>query len=271
MAGTRTKLGDVEIEWEEHGDAARTLLLVHGFTGARTDFETHFESLAQDRRVVAADHRGHGGSTNTGRAEDYTLDALTEDLIGFLEATVDGPADVLGHSMGGMVALRLVLRRPDLVRSLILMDTASEAPRGLVPPENFGDLVRELGVRAVVDSVARTPERELFARCKGAAWVESDTERRLSGLDREAFIGLLPQVFQCASVSGRLGEVECPTTVLVGGLDALFVPTSERLAGGIPGARLEVVEGAYHSPQHTHPEEWLARVRGHLEWADAAG
>jgi len=66
----------------------------------------------------------------------------------------------------------------------------------------------------------------------------------------------------------KLGEIGCRTTVLVGSLDRAFLPTSERLVEGIRGARLEVIDGAYHSPQHTHPEQWLGRVRAHLAWAD---
>jgi pimeloyl-ACP methyl ester carboxylesterase len=62
----------------------------------------------------------------------------------------------------------------------------------------------------------------------------------------------------------RLGEIACPTTVLVGERDEPFRGPSDRLAAGIPGARLVVIDGAYHSPQHTHPEAWRAAVVEHL-------
>lgn len=268
MAANRTRVRDVDIEWEVHGEGPRTLLMVHGFTGARSDFEGHFAELARDRRIVAADHRGHGGSTNTGDPATYTLEVLADDLIGFLEAEADGAVDMLGHSMGGMIALRLALRRPDLVRSLILMDTAAEPPGGPVP-ENLRGLVEEHGLRRVIELAARTPERELFAQIKGDAWVDRDAERRLSAMDPEAFLALLPCVFQCESLLPRLGEIRCPTTVLVGSHDASFVLPSKRMADAIEGAQLDVIEGAYHSPQHTHPDAWRASVRTHLGRADA--
>lgn len=264
----RTRVGEIDIEWEQHGDGPPTLLLVHGFTGARSDFESHFEALARDRRVVAADHRGHGGSTNTGDEATYTLEALTADLVGFLDELGGGPVDLLGHSMGGMVSLRLVLARPELVRSLVLMDTAAEGPAGVGVPPNLADLVRRRGLRKVIEFAGQTPERELLVRCKGEDWLRSDTERRLSALDEAAFVALLPRVFAGDSLLGRLATIATPTTVIVGALDRPFLPTSERLAAGIPGAHLEVIKGAYHSPQHTHPEQWLACVRGHLARAD---
>lgn len=270
MATSRTRIGDIDIEWEAYGEGGSPFVLAHGFTGARSDFEDHFAAFAETRRVVAADHRGHGGSTNTGDGATYTLDVLTEDLIGFLEAEVGEPADLLGHSMGGMIALRLVLRRPDLVRSLLLMDTAAEPP---APANNVPDvrgLVEQHGVRRVVEAAARSPERELLVREKGADWVESDAERRLSALDPEAFIELLPRVFRCEDLLARLPAIQVPVTVLVGSRDTPFVPPSKRIAAGIRGARLEIIEGAFHSPQHSHPDEWRAIVRAHLARVDAA-
>lgn len=270
MATGRTRVGDIDIEWEEHGEGSPPFVLVHGFTGARSDFEEHFAALAESRRVVAADHRGHGGSTNTGDGATYTLDVLTDDLIGFLEAEVRGPADLLGHSMGGMIVLRLALRRPELVRSLILMDTAGEPPVTASAVPDVRTMVEQHGVRRVVEMAARSPERALLIRDKGAAWVESDAQRRLSTLDPEAFVELLPRVFRCDDLLDRLPKIQAPTTVLVGSEDAPFLPPSKRIAAGIRGSRLEIIEGAFHSPQHTHPREWLEVVCAHLARADAA-
>lgn len=271
MAVSRTPIRDVEIEWEEHGAGGRTFALLHGFTGARSDFEAHFAALAGDRRLVALDHRGHGGSTNTGRGEGYTLENLAQDSITWLEAVADAPVDLLGHSMGGMIALQLVLARPDLVRSLILMDTSAQPPRVPVKTEGLADLVRDHGVRKVVEMAARDlPERGITVERKGAEWVERDATRRLSALDPQAFLSLLPQVFGCPDVRSRLPTIRCPVTVLVGGLDEAFVRPSHAMAERLPNARLVEIDGAYHSPQHTHPAEWLAAVRGHLTWVDGS-
>ena len=77
------------------------------------------------RRVVTLDQRGHGSSTKTGTLEGYTIEQLADDLAAFLDAVSDGPVDLLGHSMGGRVVMTMVLARPELVRSLILMDTSA--------------------------------------------------------------------------------------------------------------------------------------------------
>ncbi len=117
-----------------------TLVLCHGYTGSALDFSLVVDSLAVDRRVVTLDQRGHGHSAQTGHLEGYTLDQLSADLAAFLETVGEGPVDLLGHSMGGRVVMGAVLARPELVHSLILMDTSAWS--FLPPDEEIRALVR---------------------------------------------------------------------------------------------------------------------------------
>jgi len=268
----RTRIGDVELEWDEHGGGGATLALVHGYTGTRHDFEAHAAALADGRRVVAVDHRGHGGSTNTGDAASYTLERLADDLAAWLEIAGGGqPVDLLGHSMGGMLALRVVLARPALVRSLILMDTAAESPGAFTLPPEVAPLIRAHGLERMAALTPPRAEEKLLQTLKGEEWLRENRRRRLSVMDPEAFLALFPLVFAGPGLLERLGEIAVPTTVIVGEHDEPFRAPSARLAAGIPGARLAVVEGAYHSPQHTHPEVWRALVLEHLARVSADG
>jgi pimeloyl-ACP methyl ester carboxylesterase len=69
------------------------------------------------------------------------------------------------------------------------------------------------------------------------------------------------------SVRHRLPEITCPVTVLVGENDHPFVDQAPELAAEVAKGRLVVIEGAYHSPQLTHPEQWRAAVAEHLAWS----
>src|SRR5258705_11834048 len=113
----------IEMELEEAGTGDRPFVLVHGFTGSRDDFREHIPELARAGRTIALDQRGHGGTTNTGRAEDYTLDGMVADLAAAFDALGITRADLLGHSLGGMIALRFTLEHPDRVASLVPMDS----------------------------------------------------------------------------------------------------------------------------------------------------
>lgn len=102
---------------EPGGGAGRPLLLIHGFGGAAWNFEPMAPLLA-GRRLVVPDLPGHGGSSPLPAAP--TLAGYADVLAGLL----DEPADVLGHSLGGVVGLRLAERHPQLVRRLVLAAAA---------------------------------------------------------------------------------------------------------------------------------------------------
>jgi pimeloyl-ACP methyl ester carboxylesterase len=275
----RVRRGDVELEVEEHGRGPRPFLLVHGFTGSRDDFCEMLPRLAARGRTLAVDLRGHGGSTNTGEPAGYDFDTLRDDMLAVLDAFDAPRCDLLGHSMGGMVALRVALAAPARVASLVLMDTAP----GPIDPaarrffEVGAKIARESGMEALAavsraaaerdpnrpDSVRRTIER-----IGPQAWWPRQ-RAKLVAMDPVAFGTLGAALVDHPSAEHRLGEIRCPTLVLVGSEDAPFLGPSERMARAIPGAHHVVIEGAAHSPQLESPEAWLAAILAHLERARA--
>jgi pimeloyl-ACP methyl ester carboxylesterase len=120
----------LNIAYQDCGHAGRPLVLVHGFTGNRHDFRDHYDALCELGRTVAYDHRGHGDSANAGAADAYSFARLVADLKSFVDSLGLDEFDLLGHSMGGMVALRYVLAHPSDVGSLVLMNTSARAPDG---------------------------------------------------------------------------------------------------------------------------------------------
>ena len=136
----RIILNGVEIAWDSVGEPdAPTLLICHGYGGSAHNFAVQAEALAASWRVIAYDQRGHGQSEKLGELDGYTADLLSADLNALVEAVGGGPVTVLGHSLGGRVALGALLARPELYRSLILSDTTAWSFR----PENevFRDLI----------------------------------------------------------------------------------------------------------------------------------
>src|SRR5439155_6531258 len=107
------------------------LLLVHGIGGAKEDFADHVEAFASDHRVVVFDHRGHGESDAPDDPAAYSLDRLAADTQAVIATTGVHDVRLVGHSMGGMVARRVALARPELLAALVLMDTSPGPPPGL--------------------------------------------------------------------------------------------------------------------------------------------
>jgi len=275
----KIQVRDIEMEIEEAGAGARPFVLVHGYTGSRDDFREHVPELAKLGRTIALDQRGHGGTTNSGRAEDYTCDGLVADLLGAFDALGIERADLLGHSLGGMVTLRFTLAHPERVASLILMDTSarplplrfSEKARNAIL-----DAIRALGMGALVKGMremsARMPTPPSVLRTRermgeDASW--SRIERKLLAMDPVAWEALGKLISEHVSAVDRLGEIRCPTLVIVGAEDAPFLAPSDELERGIPGARRVTIPDAAHSPQLENPKPWFEAVRAHLERARA--
>ena len=107
------------------GEGAPVLLL-HGFGADLNTWMFNQPVLAEGRRVLALDLPGHGGSRRDVGAGDGA--ALSQAVEGFLTALDLGPLHLVGHSMGGAIAVLLAARRPDLVRTLTLIAPAGSRP-----------------------------------------------------------------------------------------------------------------------------------------------
>jgi pimeloyl-ACP methyl ester carboxylesterase len=261
--GERVEVEGVELAYEVHGSrngGAVPLLLVHGFTGSRLDWTDVIDRLAVSRPVVAYDHRGHGESSNTGDAASYTFAQLTADLAGFVDALDLARFDLLGHSMGGMVALRYMATGPAGVRSLILMDTSAQPLTGA--REMFKasyELATERGMAAVFAMM------EPFLPDDGRGRELKERIRtKYDQVDPVAFCALGAEISDAATVADTLGEIAVPTTVIVGENDAPFRVPSDEMAANIRGARLVVVPGAAHCPQEDDPSRWCALLDDHF-------
>jgi pimeloyl-ACP methyl ester carboxylesterase len=273
---TRTFAVDgVELAWDRWGaDAGVPLVLGHGYSGSTQDFAPVIAALAAGRPIIAYARRGHGASTSTGDPATYTIDKLVADEIAFLEANGGGPVDLLGHSMGGRVAAQVAIERPDLLRSLILMDTSAWSFRAIDPDmvalitafltdfDPSGGLPNMDAMRGPEDDLieARLPA-ELAAR-RTAAQAAFDPVA-LHQLGQELFLNL-------TSLRPRLGEIAVPVTVVVGSNDSPLVEQAPDLAAEVADGTLVVIDGAYHSPQLTHRAEWLAAIEDHLGRAATA-
>ncbi len=268
----RVALNGVELAWGEWGTGGGVpLVLCHGFTGGAIDFSLQIPALAERRRVIALDQRGHGRSTKTGEAgaASYTVAQLADDLCVFLDLVAGEPVDLLGHSMGGLVVMTAVLRRPDLVHSLVLMDTSAWA----FLPEDDGlrTLVHNFmakfdPARGMPRRIDGSPEDALIRTTTPEDW-QARRDALYLGMDAWAYKALGSELMADdagAPVAGSLASITCPVTVLVGEHDHPLVDQAPALSAAVAHGRLAVIPGAYHSPQLTHPDEWRAALEEHL-------
>jgi len=208
------------------------ILLIHGFASniAVNWRETSWIGtlIADGRRVVALDNRGHGRSDKLYEPERYGAPAMAEDACRLLDHLGIERADVLGYSMGARIAVFLALRHPDRVRSVVIAGMGINLVRGMVAS---GPLAKALEVPSIADVTNETARSfRAFAEKTGsdlkalAACMRGPREK----IDAE-----------------RLAAIQVPTLVAVGSEDVIAGSGAE-LAALIPGARLLTIEGRDH-------------------------
>ncbi len=227
--------------FETHGDPSTpTLVLLEGLGGDIPGWRRNIPVLAAACFVVAYDHRGNGRSDDP--PGPCTMATFVEDACAVLDEVGVTAAHVYGQSFGGMVAIELALTRPERIRTLILAAThagpAQEvcAERANVPK---GEPWRALYSPAFPETHPDHVADDLAVAASGVQ--HTSGERR----QWEAIQGF--------DAYDRLGGIRVPTLVLHGTEDRLVSPgNATRLAGEIPGAELQWLDGAghlYHSEQ----------------------
>lgn len=240
--------------YEQHGDGVETVVFAHGLLMSGRMFDEQVRALQGRYRCVTFDFRGQGQSEVT--ADGYDMDTLAVDAAGLIEALGCAPCHFVGLSMGGFVGLRLAIRRPELLRSLVLLDTSADAE----PPENVGPyrrmnfVVRWLGARPVAGRVMKILFGRKFLHDPACADERREWRRRLIGNHRLGVTRAATGVITRQGVFERLREIRTPTLVVVGDQDVATVPAkAERIHAGIAGSTLCVIPGAGHSSTVEEP------------------
>lgn len=248
------------------------LLLLHGFTGAKEDFADWIDPFAaRGWTVVAPDHRGHGASDAPGHEDDYSIEILAADALALVDELGWDRFALLGHSMGGMVAQQVALGAGARIEALVLMDTSHAAVEG-VDPDLVAlavAIVRREGIDRLVEVAASldaplSSPADARVRAARPGYVEFG-ERKIRACSRAMYAAMAEELLGDGDRLDRLRELTVPTLVVVGEQDEPFVGPSGRMADAIPGAVLEVVPDAGHSPQFENPDRWWKAVIRFLE------
>ncbi|MBI2724131.1 MAG: alpha/beta fold hydrolase [Chloroflexi bacterium] len=229
--------------------AGPPLLLICGYGSNIEVYWANRPALAERFRVIAADPRGSGRSDAPEGA--YTMRQFADDAVAVLDAAgVQGAADVLGTSFGGMVAQHVALEHPDRVRRLILGCTTPGGPAHVLPPPE--DLALFMAAGYMTDPVAALRSiypvnySDTYAAAHDAELVARATKNAALRAPAHGLAG------QSAAVQGhdtlsRLREIRQPTLVAHGAEDRVVpVENGRTLAANIPNARLVVYPKARH-------------------------
>ena len=228
------------------------------------------DALARSRRVITFDYAGVGGSTGT---TADTIERTARDTIAFVTALGLGEVDLLGFSIGSFVAQEIALRRPALVRRLVL---ASSAPQGAAGMHGWAP-----AVIGAVGTPQTSPEEYLGVFFAASATSQQAGKEALGRMyarkeDRDEATGWATREAQYDAVCAwgipdhaaleRMSAIEMPVFIANGDSDPMILPRySYLLAGLIPQARLKIYPDSAHGFLFQHHAEFAADVTEFLD------
>lgn len=274
---------------EVHGSAVNfveagsgpVLLLIHGMAGTCANWESVIEPLALNRTVIAPDFPGHGFSAPG--SGDYSLGSLASGLRDLLLTLGHERATLVGHSLGGGVAMQFTYQFPEMVERLVLVSSGGLGPdvspilRAAALPGADLFISATAGVGRRVGSalgrglgaVGLRPNADLAEVARGYASL-SDSERR------KAFLATLRSVVgtegQRVAALDKLYLAEALPLLILWGEDDPIIPVDHARAvhEQLPSSRLEIFEETGHVPQLERPGRFIATLERFLAETEPA-
>ena len=258
-------LGDIRLHYRDEGAPDGAVVVFVNSLG--TDLRLWDKVLAlmpPGLRLIRFDKRGHGLSDAP--PAPYAMGALVRDLERLLDHLGVREAVVVGLSIGGMIAQGLAVKRPDLVRAMVLSNTAAKIGTAEMWQERIA-AVQEGGIEALADAVMARwfpPEFRETPECAG--W-----RHMLCRTPAQGYAGC------CAAIAGTdlmspTSGLRLPALGIAGSEDGATPPDLVReTVALIPGSRLALIRGAGHLPCVDQPASYAAELTGFLRECGHAG
>lgn len=274
---TFTYAPGVDISYQIRGHGPMPVVLIHGFAAALTTWDDIVPLLPPERfTLYLLDLKGFGFSSKP-RAGSYSVQEQAAVTEAFLKARGLSRVVLVGHSLGGAIALLVTLQardrgEADRVARLILISASAypqklprlmgwltipflaRAAMALIPVRT---IVRHTLSRVFHDKGAITPERiRRYETCFGRRGMARVLIRSARAIDPESY----------GAITARYREIDVPTLIVWGSEDRIVrIGQGKRLAEEMPDARLAVIDGCGHNPHEERPRETAAVIREFLE------
>jgi pimeloyl-ACP methyl ester carboxylesterase len=259
----QTTVNGVILSYTDEGHGT-PLVFIHGFPLSRETWSEQVEAFKTSHRVIAPDLRGLGQSE--AQPGTNTMDRFADDVHTLLGALDTGPVVLIGHSMGGYVALAFARRHPESLRGLVLVGTkaGADTTEGAAGRRATAEKVKLEGIDGVVNAMAP----KMLAASNQDAAMAAKVRDFMEPSKPEGVIAALLGMAERPDSTPSLGRIRVPTLVITGADDTVIPPAeSDTLAKGIAGAQLKVIPKAGHLVAFERPAEFNNALG---EWLRAA-
>jgi pimeloyl-ACP methyl ester carboxylesterase len=258
----KIKINTCNYHYEIYGSGNETIVLSHGLLWSGKMFNKQINYFKSKYTVITYDHRGQGLSDAT--QDGYDMDSLYEDVVELLEFLNLKKVHFGGLSMGGFIAMRLAARRPDLVKSLILMETSAQPEPNTLKYILLNTMVKLFGIKAVVKPVLNIMFGDKFLNDQNRKdELEEWTNELLN--NNKSIVRAVSGVIKRKAFEDELININCPTLILVGTQDKATIPEkAEFIHSKIKNSTLIYIEGAGHTACVEEPDKYNKAINDFL-------
>jgi 3-oxoadipate enol-lactonase len=250
----------VALHHEDGGGQGPVLMLEGSLGTSLAMWEPQRRALAQRARLIAVDHRGHGGSPVP--EGPYAIADLGGDVLALMDRLGVDRASWCGLSIGGMVGQWLAINAPERIERLILICTSAYLP----PAESWHERAAAVRAAGSPEPIADTVIGRWFTEDFAAAHPDVVARHRalIVATPAEGYAGC------CEAIAGMdlragLADLTAPTLVIAARQDPSIPPEhGERIAAAVPGARLEILDPGAHLANVERAPEVSALIADHL-------
>ncbi len=225
------------------------IIFIHGLGSSSIDWKEQISFFSQKYQTITPDLRGHGQSSKA--KGPFSIKLFASDIEGLLKILCNTPVHIIGISLGGMIGLQLAVDKPELVRSLVVVNSLADY-RISTPKELFLVFQRVIishifGMRKIGKILSKRlfplPDQKILRTTFVNRWSRNDKQCYLNAL--HAIIGW--------DITDQLHKILCPTLIVTADHD--YTPTSKKveLTTKIANGELAVIENSYHASPVDQP------------------
>jgi len=259
-------INNTNLYFEEEGKGKETLVFGHSMLFNLRMFDSQVACLKNNYRCVRFDFKGHGKSESA--LTGYDLDSHSEDIIELINLLDCRQCHFIGFSMGGMVALRIALKNPELIKSLILIDTSSEPEptHKMLKNKAMLFIAKHVGLKPIANQVMSLFFGPDFLKDSKRSPLREKWKKYFISNNRTGIVKAVKGVLFRKGISDQISKINHPTKILVGANDGLTdISKANILHANIENSSLEIIPRTGHMSPVEEPDIVNNIIKEHLK------